>query len=344
MDMNVSRRSFVRNAAVGGMVAAGTAALAASAARADEASQIAWDKETDILGVGSGSFTMTAAVICAEAGYSVIVVDKNELPGGCSMTCGGNMFFQGPIETENGTWADLDAEECIANLTASGDQIAKRNDPDLVRPVVEKGQEVLDFVVAHGVELCEAPSYPNARLSAYDYEENPGPGFAYQWYGEDAGSFCGSGFMWPLINAAVAAGAEVDQNQELDKLYCDETGRVIGGRVQTADGPINIKANVAVLLGCGSWKGSPTLRRFFDPRLPAYMKASGEPYAVCDGVAIEAALAIGAALCTDRGNDSQLFRDKFGTPLVQLSSELRRGGAGHLSHGGPGRMLYLRQR
>ena len=84
MDATMDRRGFVSGVAL----TAGTALLAgSSAALPDEASAgwmpAAWDDEADLVVVGYGGSGAAAAITAAEAGASVIVLEKSaERDGG----------------------------------------------------------------------------------------------------------------------------------------------------------------------------------------------------------------------------------------------------------------------
>src|ERR1700753_1510743 len=51
---------------------------------------VTWDREADIIVVGSGATGMPAAIVAREAGASVIVVEAEPDIGGHAITSGGN--------------------------------------------------------------------------------------------------------------------------------------------------------------------------------------------------------------------------------------------------------------
>lgn len=80
-----TRRSLVL-AAGGGVLAAGLGGLPAGAARA---AQPAWDRQTDVLVVGSGAAGFSAALFAREAGAEVLMLEKGPVPGGTTVRSGG---------------------------------------------------------------------------------------------------------------------------------------------------------------------------------------------------------------------------------------------------------------
>ena len=56
---------------------------------------IKWDREADVVVVGSGATGMPAAIVAREAGASVIVVEAEPRIGGHAITSGGNLPLGG---------------------------------------------------------------------------------------------------------------------------------------------------------------------------------------------------------------------------------------------------------
>ncbi|MGB6654324.1 MAG: FAD-dependent oxidoreductase, partial [Xanthobacteraceae bacterium] len=50
-----------------------------------------WDREADVVVIGSGATGMPAAIVAREAGASVIVVEAQPHIGGHAITSGGNL-------------------------------------------------------------------------------------------------------------------------------------------------------------------------------------------------------------------------------------------------------------
>ena len=99
----VSRRDFVKAAAVG----AGAACLTAFGAEETKAEgrPARWDTEADVVVIGAGATGLPAAIQAAEAGASVILIDANTDVGGHAIVSGGNVALGGG--TSNDTRSGL---------------------------------------------------------------------------------------------------------------------------------------------------------------------------------------------------------------------------------------------
>src|SRR5688500_3995040 len=93
-SFRVSRRNFLRAAGGGAAAAAVPAAAGAVAFPQSRAfAQGSWDHEADIVVVGSGAAAFTAAVISAELGNQVILLEKAPELGGTSAKSGGGYWI-----------------------------------------------------------------------------------------------------------------------------------------------------------------------------------------------------------------------------------------------------------
>lgn len=85
---DVSRRSFLKISAVG----AGALALgASSASAAQNAKDVKFDEEYDIVIIGTGFAGLAAAIKASGRGKKVLVLEKMGRAGGNSVINGGNM-------------------------------------------------------------------------------------------------------------------------------------------------------------------------------------------------------------------------------------------------------------
>src|SRR5580692_7213336 len=81
----VDRRTFLKGAALAGLASAAQAAPA----------ERTWDKEADVVVIGSGAAGLPAAIIAKENGASVILVEANRDIGGHAAVCTGNIPLGG---------------------------------------------------------------------------------------------------------------------------------------------------------------------------------------------------------------------------------------------------------
>ena len=85
----ISRRDFIKGAAVVGVGVAASGALAACSTNASANQK--WDMETDVVVVGGGTVA-NAAVVAALAGLKVVVLEKAANFGGTTALSGGGMW------------------------------------------------------------------------------------------------------------------------------------------------------------------------------------------------------------------------------------------------------------
>lgn len=101
----VSRRSFLKGAAVAGAAAVGSAALASCASESTGSGNTdwmpaSWDYETDVLVIGYGGAGMWSSLIAAdEGGQKVLILEKAPVEGG------------GNSRINNGEWTIIDKDK-----------------------------------------------------------------------------------------------------------------------------------------------------------------------------------------------------------------------------------------
>jgi succinate dehydrogenase/fumarate reductase flavoprotein subunit len=320
-----SRRDFVRSAvalSTGGAVAA-LGLAGCTERRADggqtidgesSSSTIQWDKEVDVLVVGSGACGLTAAVRLLDAGLIVTVVDRNDEPGGNSILSGGGYRTAAPVSIPwDVPWpADYSVEDGVKFYTDVEDSMLKKNNVAVCRAFVENAADTVQLFLDHEVVIKPKPGVSIPDMAFPAWEADPGPGFQQQLLGPD--EYCsGSGLIRPLEAAVLAANGEILQNHLLTKLIRENGGRILGGEVDTGGATIHIKANRGIVMGSGSLKGNKWLRQIYDNRITEDLFPSGMPYDTNDGSAIVAALEVGASLACQL-DDTMVFRAKFGTP------------------------------
>jgi len=106
-------------------------------------SEHTWDREVDVIVVGSGAAGLTAAVTAAEGGRTVEVLEKSALVGGTTCVSGGGIWVPGNAHmSELGLTDSVD--EARAYAQASTDGLAP--DPSLVDLYVTKSVEAIEFL------------------------------------------------------------------------------------------------------------------------------------------------------------------------------------------------------
>src|SRR5579864_8096774 len=96
-----------------------------------------WDEVFDVVVVGSGAGAMTSAVLAADAGAKVLVVEKDRYIGGTTAVSGGDMWIP-----NNHHIKDRDSrEEALAYIRRLSD--GRESDPKLQEVYVDTAPEAL---------------------------------------------------------------------------------------------------------------------------------------------------------------------------------------------------------
>ena len=275
VQTSISRSSFIKGA--GATLALGTALTCASAAKAAEPS---WNKEADIVVLGCGACGMVAALSAAEAGASVVAVEKND-------TCGGDAYYSHGVVMGNHSRMDDElgidvSDEEIFEETNSGWYLMDQPQLDLVQVTIREGGDTLNWLLDHGIEFDNPegnfnPTY--ADLPIFHQMVNWGFGLS------------------PLADQ-VEQACDLLTSTRATRLVQDDAGRVTGVVCEDADGnELALKANRGVILATGGYNHNDALVPLWDNRCEG-MPAQGCPTNTGDGLIMAAAA--GAAYMSAR--------------------------------------------
>jgi len=334
----MSRRDFVKGTAAGvaGGLVAGTAgaALAAPGAKTKPGMPIKWNKEADVVILGSGAAGLAAAVEAVENKASVIMIEKKNDVGGSGVISWGGTGLGGGTRQQKKLGIEDSADLIFKDLTNPGSELSfKKNDRDVVRAFADYSADTMNWLEEHGVKFLDdvisrcqfdwgwsANRYHFASWSEQGTKRSPGRVFTMT----PKGSHAGAGVFRPLESAARAKGVQILLEHKLTKIIREKPlkGRVLGVEAENNGKKVYIRAKKGVIVATGGPKGNVQLRRAFDPRLTEEYQATGEPWVYQTGEGIIAAQEIGAQLCSDRGLDSHwLFkRNLIGCRYVGLFS------------------------
>lgn len=261
----ISRRGFVKSVAVAGTAtaAAGVAdlATATSALAADVPSQ--WDKEVDVVVAGTGFAGLAAAITAAEAGASVVIIEKAPLE--CE---GGNSKVSGQM-----WWAPKQGQADAALTYARA--MAFGTTPD-------------DYLAALVSEMTKLNAWIQAEtgitaqpigIFSPEHPELPGSS-AVQSYNVGAGR---PGQLHAPLRARVdTLRVEVMYETPAKELVRDAAGAVVGVLASKGGQPYYLKARKGVILACGGFEFDFEMQRNFMPGWPVYGR--GTPYNTGDGI------------------------------------------------------------
>ena len=301
----LDRRTFLKGAA---LAALAPAAQAAPAARK-------WDKEADIVVIGSGASGLPASIIAKENGASVILVEANRDIGGHAAVSTGNIPLGGGTRAQKEAGIVDSPDLLFKDLTdwsvvePNGAAPYRCNDRDIVRAFADNNVFAYDFLVSHGLTFTlpapnfggmeaagiSAPRAMHAAVMAWPLIQTGRPAVPLVQKTTSGGI----GIVRPLEAAARKAGVQILLQYRMTSVIRENnnTGRVVGITVETKGAKLNIRARKGVIICTGGHSSNVNFRRILDPRLTEeYCGVAGEPYTPQDASGEIAGMAVGASL------------------------------------------------
>lgn len=288
-----SRRTFLKAALASGIGAAGLSALQLSgnqtAFAVENADDITWDAETDVLICGCGTGGAPAAIEAADAGADVLVIEKKDWIGGSMRRCGGAMMGAGTV-VQKALGVEDDPEMLYEYLLACGEGLT---DPTLVRILADNAGKNIDWVINdlggqpveewdfatpedEGMSISIKPglnvsgtivSYkefgmPEAEVARCHWfsenpeDQDPGDRFYSDYTGWGDGTWKGRGGtgLWKTFEDALTErNIEIMTETVLKHLITDENGAVIGIIAEQDGKDLYLKANRGVVIATGGF-------------------------------------------------------------------------------------------
>jgi fumarate reductase flavoprotein subunit len=280
----VSRRDFLKRSAAMGVGAASMGMLTACVAGEEEGSSaIDWDYSADVVIVGSAS-GLFAAVEAAEAGASVILLEKGPVLGGC-MTINGAWYTgagsaaqkrAGITDSAEAYWKQWQLlygvgagpENRLAQWTALANL-------DMIKLWIDNSGAAIDRLEELGMEFIVIQE-PNIQEVPRSHIVQPNV----------------SAYVGTLRPAAEQLGVEIMTETPGIELITQPDRTVLGVKAQTSAGKtLNIQAKKGVLLATGDTSGNKEFLRKNYPESLASIPACW-PLNTADGLLM--AMAIGA--------------------------------------------------
>src|SRR6516162_7407003 len=272
-----------------------------------------WDREADVVVIGSGATGLPAAIVAREAGASVIVVEAENHIGGHAITSGGNLPLGGGTSYQKKYGITDSPDLFFQDLTdwsvveTNGFPPYRYNDREIIRAFADNSVPAFEFLLAHGVKVIDRP--PNTvgheigvsvrRTMQIDVADWPMVHTGKPADPNDPEIRAGAGLIRPLETAARKAGVDIMLEHRMTAIYREapNSGRVIGIALDHNGVVRNIRARKAVIVATGGSTGNINFRRMFDPRLTEeYCGLAGMPWSDQDASGELAAMAVGASL------------------------------------------------
>jgi succinate dehydrogenase/fumarate reductase flavoprotein subunit len=243
----VSRRSFLKKTALVGASLAAAGSLQACAPKASGAADVKWDKEVDVVVVGSGTVVIAALAAKDAGAESVLILEKGPAFGGTSALSGGGFWL--PVNynmAANGLEDNRDdAIKYLKTVTAG------QSSDELIENYVDNANKLAEW-------LRDTYKYEwvlGANKNYADYYEVDGfRDYGRTMYMAADGQQLYGGGTWQVFRKTVdELGIEVMTETAGKKLITNEAGEVIGITAEGVSGTLNIKAKKGVILGTGGF-------------------------------------------------------------------------------------------
>lgn len=293
----LTRRNFV-GAAFAGTMGLAAASFLGGCSPAKEAGSTptsaegdgSWAQEADVLVVGAGGGGYAAAIEAANAGASVLLLEKGSTPGGDSILCDGILGAAGS-RLAKAQGVEATADDVYAWFMGHPDWYGPK-DPEVARVLADKGGETIDWLEDLGTPFEQevAPRFGYTELPVIHQVEGKG-----------------AAMVQVLIEAAEKAGVQTLTDTRATRLITDDAGRVIGVEVQQKSDTQRIKANKGVVMTTGSFAGNPGMLATMNAECANLLPGS-HPGATGDGLV----MAMNAGAYVSRATDLPLMSSLAG--------------------------------
>jgi 3-oxosteroid 1-dehydrogenase len=260
--LEVSRRDFVKGAALGVGALAGAGALASCAPSAPAAPGVpqSWDREVDIVVVGSGT-VFPAALVAHDAGVEVLILEKAAVFGGTTAVSGGGAYIcNNYLLQEQGVEDSREMSLTYLRNVAGG-----QSDEELMAAYVDKGNEMIQWLRDNAGFQWTRPEGPTMFAEYYPYEGALPGGQARTVYAVplDDGTSGGAALMTYARRAIDEREIEILFEAPGQRLVTSAEGEVIGIIASSQGTDTAIKARRGVIIGTGGFEHSEAMRTHF---------------------------------------------------------------------------------
>ncbi|HTT93362.1 MAG TPA: FAD-dependent oxidoreductase [Solirubrobacterales bacterium] len=235
----------------------------------------------DVVVVGSGAAGFTAAIIAADRGCSVAMLEAGEVGGGTTFKSGGGFWIpNNSLMRARGREDDRDETlRYMASLSFPElfDPDAPRfglpeRDYELLTTYFDSASVAVDELIRIGaLRVREFQSFSGEYEGMVSYHSD----LAEEWgrhlaaRAPDGQQELGSGLITQLAAAARERGVELAVRHRVVGVELDDSGAAVGVRVDTPDGERKIAARRGVVFASGGFTHDPDrVERFF--RGPIY--------------------------------------------------------------------------
>lgn len=207
------------------------------------------DTKCDVVIIGAGGAGMTAANVTATAGKKTILLEKMANVGGNTIAAtGGLNASQTRIQEKLGI---EDSNDSYFNDTMKGGY--NKNDPELVRNMVEKSAATVDWLISIGADLTDV-----GKMAGSSNKRTHRP---------QGGAAVGAHLVPVLEKACVKAGADLRLSSKVTDITKDGKNYLV--KVESKNGNYTIKAKT-VIIATGGFGANPDMVVKYKPELKGF--------------------------------------------------------------------------
>jgi succinate dehydrogenase/fumarate reductase flavoprotein subunit len=229
-----------------------------------------WNKEVDVVIVGTGHAGLAAAITAADAGAKVVILEKmkKELEGGNSKVSG-NMW-----------WTPTDLPQAVQYIEALSYGLTGQ---ECIQVLAEEMMKLNDWLEKLGIK------HTPVGIFQPEHPELPGGACVRTW---SNGGAMDAKLWTPLREQVEKRKVEVLYEAPAKALIQMPSREIAGIRAEAAGKPYYVKAKKGVILCCGGFEFDFEMQKQFLPGWPIY--GLGSPGNTGDGIRM--AQQVGAAL------------------------------------------------
>lgn len=257
MAEGMERRQFLRTAAIAGAAAAGVGLLGCSSSGGGDTTY-KWDKEADVVIVGGGGTGLAAAIEAADAGASVLILEKAAKTGGTTSLSGGVIQASAtPYQKEFTQYQDDTPEKHAQTWIVEGEGLV---DEALVKDLANGMPGNIEWLTGLGLKFnavyghCHVPYLDDAGVFADRIHVYEGGG----------GALGGTVQTDALRKAVDERGVTVELNTQVTKLIRDPEKGVIGVEAKSGESTFLVKAKKGVVVATASVDRDNELAKAFN--------------------------------------------------------------------------------
>ncbi len=197
--------------------------------------------ECDVLVMGSGTAGLSAAIAAAEAGANVLVIEKQDIPGGSAVTSAGIVY------------APVDESDKAAMVQYYMDRAEGNANEELLTFYADNALDTIAWLESLGVQWLMTVPAGTA----------PEPGARFSMTAGGVG-MTGAALVNPMLEKLNALGVEVLCGVRGTELLVGDDGAITGAKAEgkTADYEITAKS---VILATGGFDASKEMKARYSP-------------------------------------------------------------------------------